>query len=385
VAVKTGLDVLLEQKAKILQGKRVGLIIHQASVTRHLTPALTALWTLPRLHITALFAPEHGLAGTLQDQIPVGKEDLASLPVFSLYGDQRSPTPEMLRRVDALVFDLQDVGVRYYTFIWTMVLGMQAAAAYKKEFIVLDRPNPIGNAVEGNVLDENYSSFVGLLPLPVRHGMTAGELARYFNARFDIHCDLKVVSLRGWDRKGWFEKTGLPWVLPSPNMPTVDTAAVYAGMCLVEGTNLSEGRGTTRPFEIVGAPFIDGEKLARELARRKLPGVVFRPCQFLPTFHKWANQVCGGVQLHVTDRKAFPSYLAGLEFLQAVRRLYPKHFQWRPPPYEYELVKLPIDILCGTDGVRLALERGEDLKKYSERWRAPLRAFARERAPFLLY
>jgi uncharacterized protein YbbC (DUF1343 family) len=291
-SVATGLDILVEKKGAPLRGMRLGLIIHQASVTRKLIPAMEALSGLKGIRISALFAPEHGLAGTLQDQVPVGKDKDATrgLPVHSLYGNQRTPAAGMLANIDALVFDLQDIGVRYYTFIWTMALALQAAAKFGKKFIVLDRPNPLnGLAMEGNILDPHYASFVGLHPLPIRHGMTCGELALYFNEKFQFGCDLTVVPMRGWKRSQWFDQTGLPWVLPSPNMPTLDAAIVYAGMCLLEATNISEGRGTTRPFELAGAPFIDGEILARELNGKNLPGAIFRPCAFLPTFNKWAG------------------------------------------------------------------------------------------------
>jgi uncharacterized protein YbbC (DUF1343 family) len=288
--------------------------------------------------------------------------------------------------VDFLLFDLQDVGVRYYTFIWTMALAMRAAARARKPFVVLDRPNPLGGEiVEGNVLDPAYASFVGLHPLAVRHGMTAGELAGYFNAAFGIGCDLRVVRLAGWRRARWFDQTGLPWVPPSPNMPTLDTATVYAGMCLLEATNLSEGRGTTRPFELVGAPFIDGNALANDLARERLPGAAFRPCSFQPTFNKWAGEPCGGVQVHVTDRLRFRSFRAGLSLIQAVRRRWPREFKWKRPPYEYEARKLPIDILCGTDALRRGLERGASAAVLERRWRPALARFRKVRARHLLY
>jgi uncharacterized protein YbbC (DUF1343 family) len=381
--VQTGLDVFQGWRKR--RGKRLGLIVHQASVTRALEPAVPAL-ERKGFKIAALFAPEHGLAGTLQDQVHVGTEKKPGTPVHSLYGEKRAPSPETLKNLDALVFDLQDIGVRYYTFIWTMALAMEAAAKAKVPFVVLDRPNPLGGeAVEGDILDPAFASFVGLHPIPVRHGMTCGELALYLNALCGWNCDLTVVPARGWRRRQWFDETGLPWVLPSPNMPTLDTAAVYAGMCLLEATNLSEGRGTTRPFELAGAPFIRPEVLAAELAAQKLPGVRFRPCSFLPTFNKWAGRTCHGVQLHVTDRRAFRPYLTGLSFLQTVRRLHPRDFQWKPPPYEFEAVKLPMDILCGGESCRRAVETGADLAALARSWEKPLRDFRRRTRPFLLY
>jgi uncharacterized protein YbbC (DUF1343 family) len=386
--VKCGLDVFLEKRGGPWRGRRLGLIAHQASVTADLEPAVQALLRVKGPRLTALFGPEHGLTGAAQDQVEVApsRDEHTGLPVFSLYGDRREPTAEMLKDVDALMFDLQDIGVRYYTFIWTMALAMKACAKAGKSFVVLDRPNPLGGETrEGNILDPFYSSFVGLYPLPVRHGMTCGELALYFNHKFKLGADLHVIKMRGWRRKQWFDQTGAPWVLPSPNMPTLDTAAVYAGMCLLEATNLSEGRGTTRPFEIVGAPFMDSQILAQTLTRKKIPGAVFRPCAFLPTFNKWAGQPCQGIQIHVTDRRRFPSFLTGLLLLQAVRRLWPRNFEWKTPPYEYETQKPPIDILCGTAAVRQAIESDTDVETLARTWPPALRAFQKEIAPFLLY
>jgi uncharacterized protein YbbC (DUF1343 family) len=256
-----------------------------------------------------------------------------------------------------------------------MALALEAAAKAGITFVVLDRPNPLGGAVEGNMPDPAYCSFVGLYPLPVQHGKTVGELAVYFNKKYKWGADLHVIPMKGWKRSMRFDETGLPWVIPSPNMPTLDTATVYAGMCLLEATNLSEGRGTTKPFEIVGAPFIDGHRLARALEKRKLPGIIFRPLAFRPTFNKWANQTCGGVQLHVTNPKTFESFLTGLVFLQTVKQLYPRNFKWNPPPYEYETVKRPMDILCGTDQIRKAIDDGDNLINLSKTWPPALKSF----------
>ncbi|HRY30273.1 MAG TPA: DUF1343 domain-containing protein [Elusimicrobiota bacterium] len=387
--VETGLDVFLRHKAGPWLGKRAGLIAHQASVDQNLQPAAEALDKLRGFRLATLFAPEHGLDGALQDQIPVERktDPARRRPVYSLYGKNRlSPPRQALARLDCLLFDLQDIGVRYYTFIWTMVLAMKAAAAAGIPFVVLDRPNPLGGEiVEGNIPDPSFASFVGLLPIPVRHGMTCGELARYFNDKYRLGCDLTVVAMRGWKRRDWFDETGLPWVMPSPNMPTLDTATVYAGMCLLEATNLSEGRGTTRPFEVAGAPFIEAEKLRKALQKLALPGVLFRPCAFSPTFNKWAGRTCRGVQLHVTDRKKFLPYRTGLCFLQTVRRLWPGRFRWKKPPYEYETRKRPMDILCGTEGLRKAVDAGKDIRELSKAWEGPLRGFLSERKKALLY
>ena len=391
--VETGLDVLLSSDVKILRRRtagappRVGLLSHQASVDsrlRHITSLLHA----KRVRIAALFAPEHGLWGTAQDQIPIQTSDEMNLqvPVHSLYGERRAPSAEDLSGIDILICDLQDVGSRYYTFIWTMALAMHACAKLGKRFIVLDRPNPIGGLrMEGPVLDMNFASFVGLYPLPVRHGMTIGEIALWLNDRFHLGADLEVIRMKGWRRRMYFEETGLPWVLPSPNMPTPDTAVVYPGGCLIEGTNLSEGRGTTRPFEIVGAPFINPDQLAGLLNHDALPGVSFRACRFEPTFHKYQGESCGGLQVHVKDRDTFRPFLTTLTLIQRTYELYPKPFAWRPPPYEYETEKLPFDILCGTDAIRHRIESGKPVKGLQTGWNNDLSRFAHERKPFLLY
>src|SRR6185312_5187299 len=375
--VASGLDVLLARAPDPFGGARVGILSHQASVDsrcRHIIELLHAR----RVRVCALFAPEHGLWGTAQDQIPVGnqKDSALQIPIFSLYGDRRVPTAEQLAGIDILVCDLQDVGSRYYTFIWTLALALQACARHQKKIIVLDRPNPLGGgAPEGPVLDPRFASFVGLYPLPARHGMTIGEIARWMNGALGVGADLEVVPMRGWRRAMDFESTGLPWVLPSPNMPTVDTAWVYPGACLVEGTNLSEGRGTTRPFELIGAPYVNAEPLARLLNAEALPGVHFRPCYFEPTFHKYARQLCGGVQIHVTNRRIFKPFLTGTALIKRVFDLHRPFFAWRDPPYEYEKEKWPFDILCGTDQVRQAIENGKPLGALEKSWLASLKTF----------
>jgi uncharacterized protein YbbC (DUF1343 family) len=387
VSVLTGLDRLLSKPLPFPKGTRVGVLCHQASVDRRLLHVIDALQARGA-RITALFAPEHGLWGTAQDQIPIGTEENSPwrLPVTSLYGDHRAPSPEQLEPMDLMICDLQDVGSRYYTFIWTMALAMQACAKAAKRFIVLDRPNPInGVTLEGPILDLNFASFVGLYALPVRHGLTIGEVARWINDTYQIGAELDVVPMKGWRRTMFFAETGVPWVLPSPNMPTEETAWVYPGGCLLEATNLSEGRGTTRPFELTGAPFIDADALAKRLNGDRLPGVFFRPSRFEPTFHKFKGELCGGVQVHVTDRGRFKPFYTYVRLLQQVRDLYPREFAWRPPPYEYELVKMPIDILCGDSQIRETIEAGGSLRALESRWRADGQAFARQRKPFLLY
>lgn len=386
--VESGLEVVLRGGAPLLRGARLGLLAHQASVDGQLRHAAVRLSSLRGVRLVRLFAPEHGLWGAEQDHAPVreARDPLTGLPVISLYGVRRAPPAATLRGLDALVVDLQDVGARYYTFTWTMALAMRACAEAGVRVIVLDRPNPLGGVtVEGNVPDPAFASFVGLYPLPARHGLTIGELAGYLDAEHGLGCDLTVVPMRGWRRRMPWEDTGLPWVPPSPNMPTVDTARVYPGGCLLEGTNLSEGRGTTRPFEWVGAPYLEAHAYARAVATLGLPGVAFRPARFIPTFHKWAGRLCGGVQVHVTDRARFKPFLTGLALVATARALAPRAFAWRRPPYEFERRQLPFDILCGTDAIRRDLERGRPLPVIERSWTRPRARWARLRAPYLLY
>ena len=387
-AVLSGLDVLLGRLRTLLGGQSVGLLCHPASVTADLTPAAEALMRVKGVKLRRLFAPEHGITGAAQDLVLVGheKDPLTGLPVMSLYGKRLDPDPRALDGLDALIVDLQDVGARYYTYNWTTALAMKAAARVNLPVIVLDRPNPLGGEqLEGNWPEPGWSSFVGLYPLPIRHGMTMGELSGYLNDTHALGCDLTVVPMLGWKRRMPWEDTGLPWVAPSPNMPTPDTARVYPGGCLIEGTNLSEGRGTTRPFEWIGAPFLDGPRLARALERRGLPGVRFRPVGFEPAFHKWKSQRCGGVQIHVIDAARFKPFATYLALIAEARRQAPRHFRWRKPPYEFERVRLPMDLLCGGPGIRRALERGVPLARLEASWRPDLVRFARERRPYLLY
>jgi uncharacterized protein YbbC (DUF1343 family) len=385
--VRPGLEVLLERPA-VVRGLRVGLVAHAASVTPDLVHASLALRAGRHFQLVALFGPEHGITGEAQDLVEVGsaRERATGLSVHSLYGDTRIPTPEMLSGLDAVVFDLQDVGARYYTYVYTLLHVLEACARDRKRVVVLDRPNPLGGeAVDGNVLDARFASFVGMHPLAARHGMTVGELALLFREERGLDVDLSVVRMRGWHRSMHFEDTGLPWVLPSPNMPTVDTAFVYPGACLVEGTNLSEGRGTTRPFELVGAPWLDGHALAAALEREPLAGVRFRPAEFTPTFQKHAGRLCAGVQVHVLDRGRFDAFLAYVLLIHHARRQDPRSFAWREPPYEYERRKRPIDILCGTDRVRLTMDAGLSPRRLAAVWKKERAAFVRRRTRYLLY
>jgi len=386
--VRSGLEVLVSRRPSLIRGRRAGLLCHQASVTRDATHAVDAIRNLSGARLVTLFGPEHGLVGAAQDHVGVGWaiDPATGLRVWSLYGPRLAPTPAMLDGLDLLIVDLQDVGSRYYTFNWTMVLAMRACARAGVSVLVLDRPNPLGGlALEGNIGDPEFSSFVGLYPLPIRHGLTIGELARYLNATQALGCDLTVVPMDGWRRAMRWEDIGLPWVAPSPNMPTPDTARVYPGGCLIEGTNLSEGRGTTRPFELIGAPFLDGRRLARALSRRQLPGVMFRAAGFEPAFHKFKGRHCQGVQLHVTDVRRFKPFATYLALIAEARRTAARHFRWKRPPYEFERRRLPIDLLCGGEAIRRAIERDVPLSHLERSWRPALARFARARRPHLLY
>jgi len=396
--VRTGLDVLCEERRGELGGRRLAVLCHPASVDGRLVHAIDRLLAAGA-RIVRLFGPEHGVRGEAQDMVGVADavDPTTRIPVTSLYGASfasLSPPPGSLDDADALVIDLQDIGSRYYTYVWTMALAMEAAARAGKAVLVLDRPNPLGgDAIEGGDVEPGFESFVGLGSVPVRHGLTIGEVARMvaagmpWSTRFPkpLDVDLQVVAMQGWSRAMAFEATGLPWVLPSPNMPTPETAFVYPGMCLLEGTNLSEGRGTTRPFEIVGAPFLDGAALAAALARADLPGVVFRALSFRPTFHKHQGQACGGVQLHVLDRARFRPYLTGVAFLAETRRLAGDAFAWRREAYEFVTDKPAIDLLTGGEAVRRGVDGGQPLAEIAASWAAAEAAFAERRAAHLLY
>jgi len=399
MTVASGLEVLCAERLDLCRGRRVSVLCHPASVDvqlAHVVDRLMAAGVRP----VRLFGPEHGVRGEAQDMVRVeGERDgRTGIAVTSLYGqslESLQPTREALADTDVLLVDLQDVGSRYYTFIWTMALTMQAAAGAGVAVVVLDRPNPIGGtAIEGGEVQKGYESFVGLASLPVRHGLTIGEVARLVRAgipwggpRFaaPLDLDLTVVSMRGWHRRDSFEASGLPWVLPSPNMPTLDTAFVYPGLCLIEGTNVSEGRGTTRPFEIIGAPFIDGFRLAERLASHRLPGVLFRPLWFRPTFHKFAGQVCGGIQVHVTDRAVFQPYRCGVAILRELREVGGEAFRWRREPYEFVSDRQAIDLLTGSDAIRTGIERDLSLAELEATWSPAQRRFVERRQPHLLY
>jgi len=391
MAVQTGLARLATEGSSFLDGRRIGLLCNPTAVDPELRHAVELLGAREGMNLAALFGPEHGVRGDAQDMISVdaGRDPQSGLPVHSLYGATEAsltPTPEMLADIDVMVYDVQDIGSRYYTFVWTMVLAMRACAQAGKAFCVLDRPNPIGGThIEGGAITPGFESFVGLVSCPNRHGMTAGEIARWRHAVEKLDLELAVISMRGWQRDMHYDHTGLPWVMPSPNMPTVDTALVYPGMCLVEGTELSEGRGTTRPFELAGAPHLDGVKLAAALTAMDLPGVKLRPAVFTPTFQKHAKEPCGGVQLHVTNWDHFRPYRTGVAFLKACHDQAPDKFRWRERAYEFVDAIPAIDLLAGTDAVRKGIEAGASLDELAARWPRDEGAFAEEREQYLLY
>jgi uncharacterized protein YbbC (DUF1343 family) len=387
--VKTGLDRLKASTPSFLKSGRIGLLVHPASVDSRLVHCRQIFSSLFGDRLKALFNPQHGIYGEKQDNMVESPDSFDAglgIPVFSLYSHVRRPTTRMLADIDVMVIDLQDVGTRVYTFIHTMAHCMMVARETGIKVVVLDRPNPIGGkALEGNLLKPEYTSFVGMYPIPMRHAMTIGELALLFNDGFGIGCDLEVVPMGGWRRRMYFHDTGLPWVIPSPNLPTVDAAMVYPGQVLLEGTNVSEGRGTTRPFELFGAPFIDPGTLEEQLRQYELTGVFFRRHHFAPNFQKWSGEVCRGFQIHVTDPTTFRPYRTTLAILQSLLCLYPDRFAWTPPPYEYEEVKLPIDILTGDPGIREALSELRDLGELEEGWEEDLSSFRKQRQSHLLY
>lgn len=387
--VQLGLEKLLGESIHLLRGERVGLICNQSSVDHRFRHAADLFHEHGDVKLTTLFGPQHGIRGDLQDNMVESAhafDRTTGIPIYSLYSETREPTEEMLANVDALVFDMQDVGCRIYTFIYTLANCMRAAKSSGKRVIVCDRPNPInGEMVAGAVLEPEFASFVGQFPIATRHGMTVCELARMFNEHFGIGCELETVAMDGWSRELWLDETDAPWVLPSPNMPTLDSATVFPGTVHLEGTQLSEGRGTTRPFELIGAPYIRAEEYAKELNGLGLGGVYFRACGFQPTFQKHAGVTCGGVQIHVTDRLEFEPCLAGVATVKIAYDLYPEHFRWKEPPYEYVFDKNPFDVIAGTDKLRQAIERGDSLEALEDSWRAGLEKFGLEREGFLLY
>ena len=387
--IKLGVERLLTEKIDLLRGARVGLVCNQASVDHGFRHVADLFHQHPDIKLTTLFGPQHGIRGDVQDNMietAHAADRKTGLPIYSLYSETREPTEEMLRDVDIIVVDLQGVGCRIYTFVYTMANCMRAAKKFGKKVIACDRPNPIGGTqVAGNVLDPAFTSFVGQFPIPTRSGMTDVELGRLFNAEFGIGCDFEPVPMSGWSRELWYDDTDGPWVLPSPNMPSVDAAAVFPGTVHLEGTQMSEGRGTTRVFELVGAPYINPEDFSEALADYNLPGVYFRSCVFVPTFQKHGGQACGGVQIHVLDRQAFEPVITGIAIVKTAFDMYGEHFRWKDPPYEYEYDRNPFDLISGTSEMRKAIERGDSLEQIESSWRDPLKEFMAIREKFLLY
>jgi uncharacterized protein YbbC (DUF1343 family) len=378
----------LANSAIALTGKRLGLLCNQASTDSKLRHSRDVLLDLYGEQLTCLFSPQHGFFSEKQDNMiesDHSRDPVSGLPVFSLYGEKRKPDAAMFDHLDVLLIDIVDVGTRVYTFLYTMAYCLEAAAEYGKQVVVLDRPNPIGGTVEGNILQEDCSSFVGLYPIPMRHGMTFGELALFINEEFKIGAELAVAPMQGWKSSMLFRDTGFPWVAPSPNMPTPETALVYPGQVIWEGTNCSEGRGTTLPFEFVGAPFWKHGPILDALTATELPGCYFRPLVFQPTSGKWAEQPCVGFQIHVTDPVTYLPYRTTLALLQAVMLLYPDEFSYKEPPYEYEYKRLPMDLILGDTGLRKELEQGASITDLERKWQPELMEFLKKRKKYLLY
>jgi uncharacterized protein YbbC (DUF1343 family) len=387
-SVVLGLEKLL-QGGTSLRGARLGLVCNQASVDHNYQHAADLLHQHPELDLRALFGPQHGIRGDVQDNMietEHGIDRKTGLPVHSLYSETREPTEAMLRDIDVVVFDMQDVGCRIYTFVYTLANCMRSAKKWGKRIVVCDRPNPISGAViSGNVLEPEYASFVGQFPIPTRHGMTVAELARMFKDHFNIGCELEVLSMHGWRREYWHDETDAPWVMPSPNMPTLSSATVFPGTVHFEGTQLSEGRGTTRPFELIGAPYIDPDAYAANLNALGFPGVFFRSCGFQPTFQKHAGVSCGGVQIHVRDRKSFEPVITGVAMVKLAYDMYPDQFRWKDPPYEYVFDQNPFDVISGTNKIREAIEQGSQLREIEASWNVGLAEFRTLREGYLMY
>jgi uncharacterized protein YbbC (DUF1343 family) len=372
-----------------IDGARVGIVCNPASVDRTLQHVADRLAAHPTARLTAIFGPQHGFRSDVQDNMIETRhahDEIRRVPVYSLYSETREPTEEMLRDLDVLIIDLQDVGVRIYTYIYTLANCLKAARRHGVKILVCDRPNPIGGVqVEGMVLVPGFESFVGMYPIPMRHGMTIGEIARLFNEHFGIGADLDVMPMDGWRRDMYFDATGLTWIISSPNIPTFDTTTVYPGGVLFEGTNVSEGRGTTRPFELLGAPWVVAERFAEAMNRRDLPGVYFRPALFEPTFHKHARTGCAGCQIHMTDRSTFRPVETGVALIEAFRAAAPDRFAWKPPPYEYEYDKMPIDCLAGSSELREQIDAGVPARDIARSWEPAVTEFVKTREKFLIY
>lgn len=381
--MKLGLEVFLDSEYKQFTGKRIGLVTNMTGVNQKLMPTIDLFFEHPGITLRALYGPEHGIRGDAKEgeEVQSSIDPYTNLPVYSLYGETRKPTNEMLEAIDVIVFDLQDIGSRYYTYIYTMTYVMEACAEQGKQFVVLDRPNPIsGDCMEGNLVEEDVRSFVGLLPIPNRHGMTVGELAQLFKYKFGYDCDLTVIPMEGWKRSMYFDDTPLFWVPPSPNTTNIDMNILYAGTCLVEGTNLSEGRGTTRPFEWIGAPYIDGNRLSKAFNDRRIEGVIARPVSFKPTYQKYKEVICSGIQLHVVNRYTLNSWKTGLLLLETIAEMYPNDFSF----IENEQKKHFFDLLAGTRSLREKVWEGTT-EVYMENCQSLMEEFQKEKQIYDLY
>ena len=387
--VYTGLENLITSPPDWLKGRRLGLLCNPASVGRDFRHARHLIHERFPGQLTTLFSPQHGFWAAKQDNMIESDHTLdpvLDIPVFSLYGKTRIPTEKMFEAMDVLLIDLQDAGTRVYTFIYTMSYCMEAARRYNCKVVILDRPNPVGGMViEGNLLSAEYASFVGRFPLPMRHGLTIGEIARLFNDRYRLRCDLAVIPMKGWHRAMYYQDTGLAWVPPSPNLPTPVSAMVYPGQVLLEGTNISEGRGTSQPFELFGAPYLDSDKPPVALPMDTFAGIVLRPTVFEPVANKWQGKSCNGFQIHIVDRSGYTPYLTTLKLIQAVISNHRDAFAWKPPPYEYEFEKQPVDLITGSHEIRQCLEAGEDIDQLAGSWQDDLEKYNTIRQKYYLY
>lgn len=387
--VQPGMERLVQESGQGLSQARLGLLCNPASVDSQLNHARLLIDKSFPQQLKALYSPQHGFFAEKQDNM-IESDDVLDpvlgIPVFSLYGKSRKPDARMFEPIDVLIVDLQDVGTRVYTFIYTLSYCLEAAGEYGVRIIILDRPNPInGIQVEGNCLAADCASFVGRYPIPMRHGLTIGELAKLFNDHFAIGCELEVITMNGWKRDMLFDDTGLPWVAPSPNLPAPVSTLVYPGQVLLEGTNLSEGRGTTQPFELMGAPYLDVANVMATLENAKLPGAILRPTVFEPTSNKWQATPCKGFQIHVTDSVQFQPYATTLHLLRAVISNHAEQFEWKPPPYEYELERMPIDLIIGDRSIRERLENLDPIEEIEADWQQELNRFKEIRREFYLY
>ncbi|MCJ7841538.1 DUF1343 domain-containing protein [Lederbergia sp. NSJ-179] len=381
--MRIGLDLFLEKHYQAFKGKRIGLLTNLTGVNKKLVPAIDLFFEHEDIDLTALYGPEHGIRGDAKEgeQVESSVDPYTGLPVYSLYGASKKPSKDMLDPVDVVVFDLQDIGSRYYTYIYSMAYVMEACAEYGKEFVVLDRPNPIsGVPMEGNLVEKDVRSFVGLYPIPNRHGMTVGEIAQFYKHEMGIDCELIVIQMEGWERQLYYDETDLFWVPPSPNTTGLDMAILYPGTCLIEGTNLSEGRGTTKPFEYIGAPFIDGYRLAKAFNQKQLSGVLARPISYVPNAQKYQGEVCQGVQLHIVGRKSLHSLQAGLTMIELIANMYPNDFQFT----QHQNGKYFFDLLAGTKKLRDIILRGQT-EAFLEGCQVQLEQFRKQRQPYLLY